>query len=76
MAKRKREDAATLGDLEDLGEAIKAGFHEAFGKSGKGKTAPQPKANDDDANDDDDDDDDDDDHASPWSLSKAWFGEH
>lgn len=67
----KRKRPATIGDLEDLAEAIKSGFHEAFKG---GKRAPTPDPVDDD--DQDDDDDDDDGHRPSFSLSKSWFGEH
>jgi hypothetical protein len=78
---RKREDPASLGDLEDLAEAIKSGFHDAI----KGKVIPAPsdkgdKGNGDGKSDDDGktdgDGDGDGDHKPPWSLSKGWFGEH
>jgi hypothetical protein len=68
----KRNRPATIGDLEDLGEAIKAGFHAAF----KGKRAPSPDPVDDPADDDDDPADDDQPHKPAFSLSKTWFGEH
>jgi hypothetical protein len=76
---RKPEDPATLGDLEGLAEAIKAGFHDAF----KGKVIPAPTDktdNGDPPKPDGDppkpDGDGGEDHKPPWSLSKGWFGEH
>jgi hypothetical protein len=74
---RKREDPASLGDLEDLAEAIKSGFHDAI----KGKVIPAPSDKGDPPKPDGDPpkpdgDGDGDDHKPPWAMSKGWFGEH
>lgn len=45
MADRKREDPATLGDLQDLAEQMKGGITEAL-KSTLGKVIPGPAPND------------------------------
>lgn len=41
MADRKREDAATVGDLQDLAESMRGGFSEAL-KDVLGKVVPSP----------------------------------
>jgi len=41
MAERKREDTATLGDLQDLAEQMRGGFSEAL-RDTLGKVIPGP----------------------------------
>jgi hypothetical protein len=75
---RKREDAATVGDLEDFAETVKKSFGD-LAESVKGKVvkAPEPKDDDTGKGDDKGGDDNGDgggDFVPSWGKVSSWFG--
>jgi len=68
---RKREDSATVGDLEDLGKAIRDGLKDALGNV---IPSPTPKEGDPPAGDPPAGDPPAGDHDDSWGFAKGWFG--
>ena len=75
---RKREDAATVGDLEDLAETVKKSFGD-LADSVKGKVVKAPEPKDDAGNGDGGDgggdgDDGKPDYVPSFGKVSSWFG--
>lgn len=70
---RKREDPATVGDLEDLAEATRKGFGEAL-KDVLGSVIPAPTPKDPSAGDPPAEDPPADPPATDWGFSGRWWG--
>jgi hypothetical protein len=68
---RKREDSATVGDLEDLADAIRGGFKDALGNV---IPAPTPKPEGDPADPPKPEGDPADPPKSDWGFKGRWWG--